>query len=1461
MKYRSSSPRSVKLLQNGFSVWRTAARGAALLGCLQASAATRYWDGTSTDWSAASSWSTALDAASPNPASAPGNGDDAFFSISSLTNTALVAHLNANQAVKGITFLGTNAGSTSLIGGGTDRTLTVNNRGIAVESGAGAVSIGSADPGQGVALVLGGAQTWSNNASNALTIANGVNNGGNLLTLSGSGNIVLSGPMAGSGGLTRTGTGSAVLAGANSYGGLTTISAGVLRVAHSAALGSAAAGVVVSATGAALELDGSAGALAIESEALTLNGSGVGSASGTGGALRNVAGSNRYTGPITLSINSRISSDSGTLTLGSIAGANRTLTIAGAGDVAIEGILGIGSGGVTKLGSGTLVLSGVNAYTGATSLSEGTLRATTSASALGAGSVALSGGTLELAADSGLNFGRNTAVSGAAQVNSDRSSRGAGVTHLLGTLSIGAQTLTIGSGANVASGVAGITFGATSLSANGALFSANSGTLLTLGAVSPSGAVSRSFAVSGAGDTAIEGSIATGLGNLTKSGEGTLKLSGVNTYAGVTTLEGGVLSVATIENGGVAGNLGAASNAASKLIFSGGTLQYTGASAATDRNFTLSDGTSSTLEVSSNALTLNGASAATSGALRKSGAGTLVLAAINGHTGQTEVLAGTLRYGVDNALAAGAVSVNGGLLDLGSFADSVGAVTLTSGTIAGSGGVLTGTSFAMNGTGLASAALSGAAELIKSGVGSTTTLSGANSYTGLTAISAGVLRAAHSTALGTVANGVLVASGAALELDGAGGALAIGAEALTLQGDGISSGGALRNISGNNRYAGAITLGSAARINSDAGTLTINSAGSIGGNFGLTLGGAGDIALEDPFAPEAAGQSLTKDGDGVLTLTAPSSYSGPTYLQGGVLAFSAAEQLGQGSSIVFQNGGGRLRSSSDGITLSQAISQSSAAQYEVPDAQTLVLSGLISGAGKLQKYGEGTLVLENSGNHFTGTPEIYAGTLKLGQGALSAVTDFAIKGGSFDLNGNTQNVNGALVLGSAALGTPGTISGGGKISVGGSVSLVSGAISSVLDGAAPVTKTGSGSVSLSGNNTFSGPVSLIEGVLDLLNGGGLGSAEGGTEVDEGAALQLSGGLEVERERLSLNGGGINLGGALRSLGGSNRWSGAVELKGPTRVTVDDGSLTLGGDLQGDFPLIVGGIGRLKLVGASNGTSAMVVEDGATVQVGDGGIRGLLGSGDVTLGSGSNLEFNWLSGTLNAVGNAIRGAGSVRATGGVISLSAAQTYTGATAISAGTLEVAGNGQLSGTDRVIIAGGTLLLSGSAGDRVNDAAEVILGGISGGISKLEISGSVSETFGPLILSGGGIRVIDFGSGSGVLTFGSLSSSAPGNSLHIWNWTGQLLTGGGTDQLRITSGVLGANLTLADITIFGDSGITPAGTGEVVWTSDGELVALVAVPEPSSVLAGLLILGLSAWRERHQWARVPGARRRKQP
>lgn len=195
-------------------------------------------------------------------------------------------------------------------------------------------------------------------------------------------------------------------------------------------------------------------------------------------------------------------------------------------------------------------------------------------------------------------------------------------------------------------------------------------------------------------------------------------------------------------------------------------------------------------------------------------------------------------------------------------------------------------------------------------------LSASSTYQGLTTVSAGVLNIRGNAALGTTAAGTTVTTGAALEIQGG---ITVGAEALTLVGAGITSGGALRNISGDNTYGGAITLGSAARINSDAGTLTLNVAtgNAVAGAHALTFGGAGNITVADPIATN----SITKDGAGTLLISGSNgSFAGTTTISAGTLAAATSTALGGGAVSIDSGASLRL---DPGAILVNAISTAS----------------------------------------------------------------------------------------------------------------------------------------------------------------------------------------------------------------------------------------------------------------------------------------------------------------------------------------------------------------------------------------------------------------------------------------------------------------------------------------------------------------------------------------------------------
>lgn len=153
----------------------------------------------------------------------------------------------------------------------------------------------------------------------------------------------------------------------------------------------------------------------------------------------------------------------------------------------------------------------------------------------------------------------------------------------------------------------------------------------------------------------------------------------------------------------------------------------------------------------------------------------------------------------------------------------------------------------------------------------------------------------------------------------------------------------------------------------------------------------------------AGAGSLTKTGDGMLVLTGDNSYSGGTFINGGMLAIDGDESLGASGSLLSLDGG-KLRVLAD-ISSGRAITLGTAGGIFDTNSYTLSLTGIISGAGSLQKIGSGTLALYGA-NTYLGTTTINAGTLALGaDNAISVVSTVTLASGAvLDLGGHTQNL-------------------------------------------------------------------------------------------------------------------------------------------------------------------------------------------------------------------------------------------------------------------------------------------------------------------------------------------------------------------------------------------------------------------------------------------------------------------------
>ena len=347
-----------------------------------------------------------------------------------------------------------------------------------------------------------------------------------------------------------------------------------------------------------------------------------------------------------------------------------------------------GTGGaVTKVGSGTLTLSGVNTYTGGTSINGGVLRVS-SRDNFANRLLSLDGGTLEITANiTGLNSANNTTLNaggGTIRVGDDILGDW-GSAQITGTGALtktGAGTLVIASGSvnNNYSGGTFINEGVLSINKASALgdtasvVTFNGAKLLTTATLATTRATTLNasggnFEVA-SGATNTWNGVVSGTGKLVKSGDGVLTLGGVNTFEGGVDINGGVLQINSNNRLGSAGGA---------VSFNGGTLRAVsnvGANRATTLN-----ASGGNFEVASGATNTWSGVVSGTGNLTKSGAGALILGGNSSYTGTTTVNGGILVVNGTNSSANGLLTVNsGGTLG--------GAGTIGGNTLIQSGGTL-----------------------------------------------------------------------------------------------------------------------------------------------------------------------------------------------------------------------------------------------------------------------------------------------------------------------------------------------------------------------------------------------------------------------------------------------------------------------------------------------------------------------------------------------------------------------------------------------------------------------------------------------------------------------------------------------------------------------------------------------------------------------------------------------------
>ena len=561
--------------------------------------------------------------------------------------------------------------------------------------------------------------------------------------------------------------------------------------------------------------------------------------------------------------------------------------------------------------------------------------------------------------------------------------------------------------------------------------------------------------------------VISGEGNFVKSGIRNLTLRGTNTYSGTTTVNEGILNIAS------SANLGSANSAVT--VASAAYLQF---DPATTMTF-------------SRVITGGGGA-------QKSGFGTLTLSGTNTYTGRTEIFDGTLQISSAANLSAtsgvllarsGAtlrfnnptamsfdkvISGPGDIEKTGAENLTLSAISTYSGTTTISAGALivTGNLSGIGGVSIASGAtlilapttvmvfekvISGAGSLQKIGTG-VSVLTGINTYTGTTAVGGGILRITESANLGNATSAIWIDAGATLRfqpsadinfnrvIEGPGNVDKTGLGTLTLF--------------GTHNYTGSTTISS--------GVLRIT--GNLAGTTGeVSILQDGTLRLESTLSTTfnrviSGAGNLEKGGLGTVHVAAENTYTGTTTINSGTLRINFPSNLGNATS---------------------AISVATGAMFEIYPLYDMFFSRVITGGGSFSKSGNYLLLLSGV-NAYTGSTYVNdGGILQVGDGLFGTIQN------SSGIHLSTSN---AMLRFNQNFNTN---------------------LSAAISGSGNIEKLGTGTLTLSGNNTATGYFYHREGGVSLS-----GAWAGDYSINPEAALTVTGNVKIGGN-LSMYGGTLN----------------------------------------------------------------------------------------------------------------------------------------------------------------------------------------------------------------------------------------------------------------------------------------------------------------------------------------------------
>ncbi len=707
--------------------------------------------------------------------------------------------------------------------------------------------------------------------------------------------------------------------------------------------------------------------------------------------------------------------------------------------------------------------------------------------------------------------------------------------------------------------------------------------------------------------------VLSGSGNLIKTGNETITLSGTNTYSGNTTISAGTLSVS--------GRLG--SGTYSGTIANSGIFSYT----------------------SSSAQTLSGVISG-SGQITKSGSSTLTLSAANTYTGGTTI-------------SAGAITVSG-LLGNGSYAGSIsnaGTLTLSSGSAQTLSGVI-----------------SGSGGITKSGSGNLT-LSGNSNFTGAVTLSTGTLIAAANNSLGSSpsinssASKVLkVSDGVTLPSLDVTGAISLESDITTTGAQsysaatviGASSGAAvtLATTNSNITFSDNVNIYQNTTINTGSGAGNV----SFGGTLGSVSGGTARNLIVNAGGGNVTFSGNIKGGNSVTSTYLTSSTH--TTTQNGSNPYTISKDLG--SDWTYE---AKYNSSGWSGNLNTIFSYGHYTKGILIRSPNRGDSFYVRGQnqGPLDLFGQGSngtagnwrtvkitynnniaKVYVDGSEAFNGTNAKSSGnvinpttkTIMIGrahhasnEGLAATIKDITIV---TDASDSGVALNDLTVTGAV-------ISASGEISVDGDISIRNSGtstLSGVISGSNNLAKFGTGTLNLSGVNTYTGTTTINAGKLKVSGSGKLGSGSYSANVINNGTFEYGSSATQTISSTISGSGDLTVSGGALTLSGTNTYTGAVNIS-------NGGALIAGSAraLGASAPSLTS-TSTSDQFSVSDGVTLASLRINGAVRLNSGitttGVQNYTGNVLVASGSrGSPVEFTTTNSNIN-FGGTLKGQGNAKA---------------------------------------------------------------------------------------------------------------------------------------------------------------------------------------------------------------------------